>query len=207
MSTTWRDRYLRSRYMVQKTIREYSEKPALRAYLEIFLTLTAISLFGIFAIRPTVKTIGLLLKEIKAKESTLKTMNEKINNLKIAKDLYTREEDKIKLIDEAVPKQPKPDNLALQVEELAKKDSVFINNLTIENTQILGSSNAEDDQSLTLTLGISGSYSNLTQFANDIEDLRRPIKFDGITISSASVKEGKTLFMTLKNLSTPYLAK
>jgi len=207
MSTTWRDRYLRSKYMVQKTIRDYSEKPQLRAYLEIFLTLTAISLFGIFAIRPTIKTIGLLLQEIKAKEDTLKTMNDKINNLKIAKDLYTREEDKIKLIDEAVPIQPKPDSLALQIEELAKRDSIFINNLTIEDTQILGGANTEEDQDLSLTLSIYGNYSNLTQFSNDVEDLRRPIKFDSITISSAQTKDGKNLFMTLNNLSTPYLAK
>jgi len=132
MSTTFRDRYLRSKYIVQKTIHDYSEKPALRAYLEIFLTLITVSLFGIFAIRPTLITIGRLLQEIKAKESTLTVMNDKVSDLLVAKDLYNREEDKINLIDEAVPKSPKPDNLALQIEELTKKDGVLINNLTIE---------------------------------------------------------------------------
>ena len=116
MTTTWRDRYIRSRYIIQKTIRDYNEKPALRAYLEIFLTMAAISLFGIFAIRPTIITIGKLLQEIKAKEQTINTMKEKINNLNAARDLYNRESDKIDLVSEAIPKEPQPDILALQLQ-------------------------------------------------------------------------------------------
>lgn len=207
MSTSLRDRYYRSRFMVQKTIRDYSEKPALRAYLEIFLTLTAISLFGVFAIRPTIITIGKLLQEINAKEETLKTMNEKINNLNIAKDLYNRESDKIKLVDEAIPKQPEPDLLALQVEELAKTDSTFINTLTIEDTKILGTPLPDDDHALGLSLNVSGSYQNLIKFADDIESLRRPIKYDGLTMSMATSGESTILYMILKNLSTPYTLK
>lgn len=204
MSTTWRDRYLRSRYMVQKTIRDYSEKPALRAYLEILLTLTAISLFGVFAIRPTIKTIGLLIREIDAKEKTLQVMNEKISNLKTAKELYTRERDKILLVDEAIPAQPKPDGLTLQVEELAKKDGVFINNMTVEDTKILGVALPDDDASLALTLGVSGEYTNLIRFASDIENLRRPVKYDGIMLSANQTKGKDILFMSLQNLLTPY---
>src|SRR3989339_1895714 len=102
MSTNWIDRYARSRYMVQKTIREYNERPSLKAYVEIFLTLTAISLFGLFAIRPTLITIGKLLQEIEAKKSTLTTMNEKIGNLRTAEDLFARESEKIKLVKEAI---------------------------------------------------------------------------------------------------------
>jgi Tfp pilus assembly protein PilO len=207
MSTTFSERYQRSRFMVQKTIRDYSEKPALRAYVEIFLTLTAISLFGIFAIRPTIITIGKLLQEIKAKEETLKTMNDKISNLNIAKDLYIRESEKIKLVEEAIPRHPEPDLLALQIEELAKADNAFINSLTIESTKIVGEPSPEDDQTLTLTLNLSGSYSNLIKFANDVESLRRPIKYDGLTISSTSTKDSNVLNLILNNLSTPYTLK
>ncbi|KKR11686.1 MAG: hypothetical protein UT39_C0004G0045 [Candidatus Woesebacteria bacterium GW2011_GWA1_39_21] len=204
MSTTFRDRYLRSKYIVQKTIHDYSEKPALRAYLEIFLTLITVSLFGIFAIRPTLITIGRLLQEIKAKESTLTVMNDKVSDLLVAKDLYNREEDKINLIDEAVPKSPKPDNLALQIEELTKKDGVLINNLTIEDTLVLGQGSDPNDNGLNFNLGVTGNYFDLIKFAEHLETMRRPINFDNLTITSNQSPDGNSLFMTFENLSTPY---
>ena len=207
MSTNWKDRYLRSRYMVQKTIREYNEKPSLKAYVEIFLTLTAISLFGLFAIRPTLTTIGKLLQEIEAKKTTLTTMNEKIRNLRTAQDLFTRESEKIKLVREAIPEFPNPDNLILQIEELAKTKNVTIDNMSIEDTKIIGELPPNDDGVLQLTLYTVGEYQDLIMFASEIEDLRRPVKYNGLTINMASSSDGKLLFMSIKDPSTPYITK
>lgn len=207
MSTNWKDRYLRSRYMVQKTIREYNEKPSLKAYVEIFLTLTAISLFGLFAIRPTLTTIGKLLQEIEAKKSTLTTMNEKIRNLKTAQDLFTRESEKIKLVREAIPEFPNPDNLILQIEELAKTKNVTIDSMSIEDTKIIGELPPNDDGILTLSLYVVGEYQDLIMFASEIEDLRRPVKYNGLTINMANSSDGKLLFMSIKDPSTPYITK
>ena len=204
MRNTLRERYLITRRMVQKAIREYNEKPALRAYLEIFLTLAAISLFGIFAIRPTAKTIGSLLKEIDAKEETLKIMDEKIDNLNAAKDLYTREEEKIKLLDEAIPRQPKPETIALQIEQLSNEKGVSLEQMSIEGVKILGEEENED-QTIALTLGVSGSYLNLINFAEGLENLRRPVKYDALTLVAGETREGKSLTLGLNNLMTVYM--
>lgn len=193
--------------MAQRAIRELNEKPAMRAYLEIFLTLITISLFGIFAIRPTMITIGRLLQEIKLKESTLATMNKKIADLNAAKDLYTKESEKIKLIEEAIPRSPQPDLIALQIEGLARENNVNIKNLGIEDTKILGTPTPEDDGVLTLTLNLSGEYQGLISFAKGMEDLRRPIMYDGLSLSLVQGKDSRALFMTLENLSTPYTFK
>lgn len=193
--------------MAQRAIRELNEKPAMRAYLEIFLTLITISLFGIFAIRPTMITIGKLLQEIKLKESTLATMNKKIADLNAAKDLYTKESEKIKLIEEAIPRSPQPDLIALQIEGLARENNVNIKNLGIEDTKILGTPTPEDDGVLTLTLNLSGEYQGLISFAKGMEDLRRPIMYDGLSLSLVQGKDSRALFMTLENLSTPYTFK
>lgn len=193
--------------MAQRAIRELNEKPAMRAYLEIFLTLITISLFGIFAIRPTMITIGRLLQEIKLKESTLATMNKKIADLNAAKDLYTKESEKIKLIEEAIPRSPQPDLIALQIEGLARENNVNIKSLGIEDTKILGTPTPEDDGVLTLTLNLSGEYQGLISFAKGMEDLRRPIMYDGLSLSLVQGKDNRALFMTLENLSTPYTFK
>ncbi len=198
---------MRSKNMAQRAIRELNEKPAMRAYLEIFLTLITISLFGIFAIRPTMITIGRLLQEIKLKESTLATMNKKIADLNAAKDLYTKESEKIKLIEEAIPRSPQPDLIALQIEGLARENNVNIKSLGIEDTKILGTPTPEDDGVLTLTLNLSGEYQGLISFAKGMEDLRRPIMYDGLSLSLVQGKDSRALFMTLENLSTPYTFK
>ena len=203
MSSILQDRYVRTKQLAQRAIREYNEKPALRAYAELFLTLLAISLFGLFAIRPTVKTIGNLIKEIEAKNETLKIMNEKVNNLNTAKDLYTKEASKIKLINDAVPNQPKPDILALQIEQLSLEKKVVINSMSIEGVKILGESDI-NKQDISLSLGITGAYFDLINFAEGLEELRRPIKYDAITLTSAAAK-GDVLIMNLGNLTTPYL--
>lgn len=207
MSFTLRDRYLRSKYLVQKTIHDYSKKPALRAYLEIFLTLIAISLFGLFAIRPTLITIGKLLQDNKTKQDTLAVMNQKLKNLTAARDLYTKEGDKIKLIDEAIPSEPKPDNLALQVEELSKQDVVSVIHMSIDDTKILGKVDDPSKQDLNFTLSLYGYYNDLTKFARDLEKMRRPIHYDSLTITQDQGSNGTALFMTFKNLSTPFLYK
>jgi hypothetical protein len=207
MTNIWRDRYLRTRHMVQKTIREYNEKPTLKAYLEIFLTLITISMFGVFAIRPTIITIGKLLQEIKAKETTLTTMKQKIDNLKIAQEIYTREKEKIMLIDDAIPETPKPDLLALQIEILSKENNVGILNLGIEDTTLVGRLPEEDDHALSFTLNVYANYFDLVRFAKNIETIRRPIKYDALSINISSAKNNGNLYMSLKNLSTPYLPK
>jgi Tfp pilus assembly protein PilO len=170
--------------------------------MELFLTLLAISLFGLFAIRPTVKTIGNLIKEIEAKNETLKIMDEKINNLNIAKDLFTKEAAKIKLVNDAVPNQPKPDILALQIEQLSIEKKVVIDSMSIVGVTILGESD-DNKQDISLSLSVTGTYFDLINFAESLQELRRPIRYDGISLTPEKA-EG-VLKMNLDNLATPYL--
>ena len=202
MSSILQERYVRTKQLAQRAIREYNEKPALRAYMELFLTLLAISLFGLFAIRPTVKTIGNLIKEIEAKNETLKIMDEKINNLNIAKDLFTKEAGKIKLVNDAVPNQPKPDILALQIEQLSIEKKVVIDSMSIVGVTILGESD-DNKQDISLSLSVTGTYFDLINFAESLQELRRPIRYDGISLTPEKA-EG-VLKMNLDNLATPYL--
>jgi Tfp pilus assembly protein PilO len=202
MSSILQERYVRTKQLAQRAIREYNEKPALRAYMELFLTLLAISLFGLFAIRPTVKTIGNLIKEIEAKNETLKIMDEKINNLNIAKDLFTKEAAKIKLVNDAVPNQPKPDILALQIEQLSIEKKVVIDSMSIVGVTILGESD-DNKQDISLSLSVTGTYFDLINFAESLQELRRPIRYDGISLTPEKA-EG-VLKMNLDNLATPYL--
>src|SRR4030042_1069686 len=80
-----RQKYQSRKNLLAKTLNAYSQRPNLKAYLELFLSLITVVVFGVFAIRPTIITIGKLLKEIKAKEETVVIMNQKIENHKTSK--------------------------------------------------------------------------------------------------------------------------
>ncbi|HLE49251.1 MAG TPA: hypothetical protein VI819_04460 [Patescibacteria group bacterium] len=211
---SWRERYIRSKSLVRRTIVEYNKRPELKAYLEILLTLTAISLFGVFAIRPTLKTIGILIREIDEKEKVLETMKTKINNLSTAQKLFSEEENKIKLVYEAIPEGPSPEKLLLQIEELAYLDQVKISTLSMSDVSLLGEEEKPDSKSeeetvkttdiITFTMGAEGDYEKLIKLTKDIEDLRRPIKFESISIDAVPDIDRTKLILSLSNLQSPY---
>ena len=62
----------------------------------------------------------------------------------------------------------------------------------------------DDYKTLTFSLNLSGDFFSLVKFGEDIENLRRPVKFDRIQISSTRIGEVSTLNMSFENLHTPY---
>jgi hypothetical protein len=76
------------------------------AYLELILTFAAIAFFGWFAIRPTLLTIGELVKEIQTKQEILAKLNEKIDALVVADTVYRNSKSKLQFLDQALPSYP-----------------------------------------------------------------------------------------------------
>ena len=81
MNQSWRREYLRYKSYFLNVMGRYKERADVKVYLEILLSLATISVFAIFALRPTILTIAGLLKEIETKKETLAKMDEKISNL------------------------------------------------------------------------------------------------------------------------------
>ena len=94
--TDWKKNYVRYRSYFLDIAGRYKERTDIRVYLEILLSLTTISIFSIFALRPTLLTIGGLIKDIEAKKATLVKMDEKMKNLSQAQNLYDQEREKIR---------------------------------------------------------------------------------------------------------------
>ena len=216
MDTNWRERYARNKNLFTKTLKEYNEKPSLKAYLEIFLSLFTISIFGIFAIRPTVITIGKLIREIQAKEKTIVTMKGKIENLKSAQEIYNKEKDKIELAKMAIPDSPSPQDIIRQIEALSALDSITITSLSTNEIELL-TTNPKVDQNLQqgianenqiiMSMSLRGNYENLSNFINHLEDLRRPIMISSVTFNPNKSTEETTIQVSLDGLTLPYIRK
>src|SRR3989304_278866 len=98
MNPGWRGNYLRYKSYFLNVVGQYRERADIKAYIEILLSLATISIFAVFALRPTLLTIAELIKEIDTKKQTLIKMEDKIENLSSAHTLYDRERSRINIL-------------------------------------------------------------------------------------------------------------
>lgn len=103
-------------------------------FLEIILSLAAISFFSIFAIRPTFLTIAELLKEINTKKETAAIMDTKIKSLQTAQEILNQESIRIPIIDLSVPKSPQPQIFVRQIEGAASTAKVKVLGIRVDET-------------------------------------------------------------------------
>jgi hypothetical protein len=215
MALGWRKDYLRYRSHFLNIVNVYKQRRDLKAFLELILTLAAISFFALFALKPTILTIIELLREIEAKEETVDKMNTKIQNLQQAQTLYIREETRIKLLETAVPDKPAPDLFVRQVEGLATSYPINLLGITIGEVTLLGEEKEkrskdelqplpEGSKGITFSISIAGGYQGLVNFLSALEDTRRPVKIDALNILSPKLEETQNLILVVTG-RTPYL--
>ena len=130
MQENWRQQYLRYKSYLLNTVDRYKERTDTRIYLEILLSLITISIFSIFALRPTLLTIAELIKEIEAKEQLVDKLDNKIETITSAQILYDRESSNIQLLKKAIPKKPEIDTAIYQLEGLIEKNNLK-HNITV----------------------------------------------------------------------------
>ncbi len=222
MNTGWRKNYLRYREYFLDIAAKYKERADLRAYLEIFLSLITVSIFSIFALRPTLLTIASLIKEIETKNQTLEKMQTKIENLSKAQTLFDRERSKINILFTSIPDQPYPDVYARQIEGLSKKYGLEIIKITAGEAIILGKDSKEVDKDVNSQdlkapasnfkeLPVSANYLakvnqtlSLLNTISDFEKLRRPVKINSIKIKTLALEENTKMLELSIEATLPY---
>lgn len=215
MALGWRSQYARYRSYFLNVLAIYKQKPDVKMFLEIILSLITISFFGVFALRPTVLTIANLLTEIKEKESVVVKMDTKIANLEKAQNTYLNESFRLPIITSSVPLSAEPEKFVRQVEALAAKNSVRVLGMSIGETTIVGKEDAkkksketsplpEDAKSVDVSISLTGSYSALSTFASELLNLRRPVKIDLFGFNSSQAETGASLVLVISG-RTPYL--
>jgi len=215
MALGWRKDYLRYRSYFLNIVNLYKRRQDLKAFLELILTLTTISFFALFALKPTLLTIIELLREIEKKEETVDKMNTKIQNLQQAQTLYIQEGVRIKLLETAVPDKPAPDLFVRQIEGLATSYPVNLLGITIGEVTLLGEEKEkrakdelqplpEGSKGVAFSISITGSYQEMVNFLSALEDTRRPVIIDALNILSPQLEETQNLILVVTG-RTPYL--
>lgn len=202
----WKNNYLRYKDLFLNVLRVYRSRPDVMSFLEIILSLSAVVIFSIFAIKPTIQTIIGLNKEIKSKEETLANLKQKVSNLQKASLIIQQQKQNLVFIDQAVPTKPSVVMAAGQVQGFAQNNSSQILALSSTETLLYGKNDKrkktenqlpEEAGELPMTISVTGSYQNLNSFLKSIEKLRRPIKIDSMSFSANTTDLGKIIVMTI----------
>lgn len=216
MAPAWRNSYLRYKTYFLNISSQYSKREDVKAFMELLLSLATVSLFAIFALRPTLITIAELYKEIEAKKATIVQLDEKIKNLSLAQENQERQKDNIALLEVAIPPNPNPDSFIKQLEGVIGRNTVEILSINLGQATLLGTPTQQELGSLvseplpegasglSFSINASSGYPTLASFLADLEALRRPVKIDGFSLNSSEGELGRELILVVTG-QTPYL--
>lgn len=162
-----------------------------QAFTTIALTLISLSIFGFFAINPTLSTIGKLKRELSDSEFVNKKLEQKIINLGILQNKYNLLQNDIPFPIRAIPQNPSVPTLIGQIQSLAIENNVTIKRIQAFQVE-LGSKSKKPDKnaSFNFSLQAQGGYDNLSSFISSLVNFERIVTLDAISLNTDKTKSG-----------------
>jgi len=187
MPYNWQTEYHRYRRYFLDLGRLYGKKKV-RVYTEIIFSIVTTTLFLFFAIRPTLITIGGLMRKIKDQKAVTEQLQNKITALNMAQTEYSLVKDDLYLIDRFLPQDPHLSLLIKQLEFTAQQTAVTIETIKFDSVPLRGETLLTPTmlRSQNFNLVVSGQYQNLKSF------LQACLLGRIILIESFTFKSGKT---------------
>lgn len=211
--------YSRYRKYYQRNIDPFVRSKHATAYSMIILSLFTIAFFGMFAIRPTLRTIIELKRQIKDNKEIDLALQTKINSLMVAQEEYQFIKDFVPAISEALPNQPNITNLLLSIENLALEKQATITSIQVQSViykPINKEINNENDSfvkpvitnfqpsPIDISLKVSANYQQLYEFLEKLLTMRRLVTAKSLEIMPNNIPEQGTVKILLR-FNTYYL--
>ena len=185
-----------SRYFTY--IKPLTRSPIVKTYGSVIFTLVIITIFILFAIKPTVETILVLQKKLSDTTEVLDKVNKKANDLSLGKQNYDNLDAGIKLrISQTIPSSVDLKSVTQTLEQSAKLHEASISALQIQPL-VLGTRLENTVGSLSevnFTFNVEGAYQNLILLLQDLRLSSRLVSIDSLSISKVS--EGSGLIMSI----------
>lgn len=209
MEASWKKNYVRYKTVLLGTLDQYQRKADIKIYIEIILSLVTVSIFSVFALKPTLTTIAQLIKDIDAKKEVLGKMENKIDQLKQAQVTYDNEREHINNLLVAVPFTPQPNIFIRQIEG-SSNQTAQVRSLSIGEAAILGLSTVAPKNSDSIlafpenviatevSIGAQApltNYQSTFEFFKMVENLRTAVKVDTFSMTSEESEEGEKIIV------------
>ncbi len=185
----------------RKNLANIYKKPAAQVSMALILTIFAIIFFGIFAIRPTLATIVELNKKIDDQKIVVEKLEKKATALATAQSEYLLIEDKVPLIDAAIPKTNSLDTLLKQIEGIAASLNAPIDSIQVDEVifpeELVNEKDVGTVLELPLNITISSTFMDIKEFMVLLSKIKRLVSIESISFSSETVDDGEFLKMNL----------
>lgn len=167
-------------------IKPLTQNRLIRTYSGLIFSLISIIIFSLFALKPTISTILNLQKQIEEKQSILKDLNQKAQDLTTAKDNLNRiNSETLKKLDNLLPDKTDPSSLAEAINSLSTQASISA--FQLQPTTLVGDPQNLSKKPLLEPIGFNfnatGSYSNLLSLLGALNRLPRLISIDSVNIT------------------------
>lgn len=172
------------------------KKPHVRAYTMAALSFFALSFFGAFAIRPSVKEIFELNRKIEDRTLVKQKLDEKIKNLQKAEGEYQKIQADLSLILAALPGEADFPPLLKSLEAMATSSAVSLSSLKFQDIALLGNVKKGDAtssgtltsvQSFPFALAAETGYPNVLSFIEELEKGKRLVNIEEVNLNSEKV--------------------
>lgn len=194
------------KYYAQNVVPFIKSKHA-TAYSMIILSLLTISFFGMFAIRPTIKTITELQRQIEDSKQLDELLQNKINQVVNAQDEYQLIQDFVPAINQALPNNPRLASVLGDIESLASEYGATVSAIQVQaitytpisesdiQEEVIVSENAKP-ASIDMAIQLDGSYPELSAFLERLLTMRRTVTAQNLELSPDS--DNATLGLVLR---------
>lgn len=190
-----------------QSIERIAAKPKTRAYTTAIFSFLAVSLFGWYAIRPTLQTILTLQKEIEDNGRVNAQMEEKIGKLIEAHATYQSVEADLPYVSQALPPAPEVLTAIGQIRNIAVIRGASISAITSSAAPLLSKEQTTPNKpttpkgipnrkvkSVQLSVVLVGTFDSLQGIIEDILSMRRITTIDTLSFTPDRETEQQRTF-------------
>lgn len=192
---------------ISATLNQFYQRPIAKVSLELFLSIGLILFLTLFAIRPTLVTMSDLIKEIEDKEELNQDLSNKVAALNTAQSVFTSNEQRLFVLDQAIPSKPDIIRNLKILEKLATESRVVITGASIQELppteSIVPEFNQTTKQTLPISITVIGDYLSIKEFTDRILNNRRAFQIDTVVFSIGETDANKSLSAAV-SLNVPY---
>lgn len=186
---------------------QFYSKPIAVVSFELLLSIGLVIFLGVFAIKPTLTTMSDLIKEIEDKTELRDQLDKKIAALATAQTEYIALENRLPVLDEAIPSQPGLIKSLKIIEKLAGESNVVIESISASTIP----DEAPADVSaaslvrvpLPISVTVTGDYVSIRAFVEALRNVRRSYVVDTVAFTIEENRGQRKLRASI-SLNLPY---
>lgn len=179
-----------------QTLEHVAGQPKSHMYTTAIFSFLVVSLFGWYAIRPTIQTILFLRRQIADDQIVNQKMEDKITAMIQAQSSYQTVQAQLPLLTQALPDNPEAIDVVSSLRNLSQIAQASISSLSVSQSPLVATTQTATTSavsslskkakiaSVPISLSLSGSFPSINTFLNGVLSMRRIL-----TIQSMNIKQ------------------